>query len=299
MASDWTLMQSFLRVAEAGSLSAAARRMGISQPTVGRQIAALEKQCGQRLFLRGARGLSLTPAGARLRDAAAAMDQAAEAALRALAAGDEQLSGSVRISATEGLGIHWLTGVLPGFAERQPRIDIELAIDNLAVNLARRDADIALRLFRPEQKRLKATRAAKLSLGLYASRHYVARAGLPQSADELPRHEFVGFDENMSQFGQAEWLSRLAGGGRMRLRANTLMAQHQAVREGLGIGVLSCFLADADRELVRLLPGAEASVEIWLVVHDDLKDVPRIRVTHDYLLERLRADVSRFAGRPR
>lgn len=296
MDTNWTLLQTFLQVAEAGSFSRAAQRLSLSQPTVGRHIAALEEESGQRLFLRGARGLSLTPAGARLAEAAAAMDQAAAQALRALAVGDAELAGAVRVSATEGLGIHWLTRTIPPLHQRYPGIDIELMVDNFAVNLGRRDADIALRLFRPSQKRLSATRAALLGLALYAARDYISRRGLPDSKDQLPRHHIVGLDESLSQLPSAEWLAAQVGEARYTFRANTLIAQYQAIKAGCGIGMLPCFLAQGDRTFVPILPELNFTTDIWLVVHDDLKDVPRIRATHDFLLERLHAEANHLAG---
>ncbi|MCW5729714.1 MAG: LysR family transcriptional regulator [Alphaproteobacteria bacterium] len=295
---DWSLLQVFLVVAEQGSLSGAARRLGASQPTIGRQIAALERACGLKLFLRQPRGLELTPAGQSLREAALMMDEAAQAVSRRIAEGSRDLRGEVRVSATEGLGVHWLGRRLGQIRGRLPGIDLSLVIDNFAVDLARREADIALRLFRPAQKQLNAERVARLGIGIYAARSYARLRPLPAAPDRLSDHHLVGFDPAMQHLPQARWLQDVGRGGRVVYRANSMLAQHEAVRQGLGLGALSCFLADQDAELVRVLPDLTLSGDIWLVVHEDLLAVPRVRALHELLSELLRADARALAGSP-
>jgi len=294
---DWTLLRAFHAVAETGSLSGAAKRLRVSQPTIGRQIAALEREFNSRLFVRHSRGLELTAAGASIRAAAAQMEEAATAIDRRVTGLDMTPAGSVRLSTTEGLGIHWLPPHLAAFRDRHPNIAVELVVDNFAVNLARRDADIALRLIRPQQPDLIGRKVARLRLGLYAARSYLARRRPPAQADELRQHDLVGFEGNLAAIGQAVWFGAAIGDARVAFRSNSLLAQFEAVRAGIGIGVLSSYMAEPDPALARVLPGlAPPDIDIWLVVHSDLKRNPRIRLLYDFLADRIRDHRGELAG---
>lgn len=295
---DWAALRDFLAVAECGSLSAAARRLGVSQPTLTRRMAALQEALRAELFRRGGRGLELTETGEAILAPARQMASEAQAIELAASGRDRELAGTVRITATEGLAVEWLTPALATFRERHPRIDLEILVRNTALNVLRREADVAIRLGRPQQAELVARRVAELALGLYASRSYLASAEALRTPADLALHRGVAFDGADLYTGVGSWLEKGLGPARIVYRANTLAAQRAAIRAGFGIGGQSCFIAGRDPELVRVLPEIEARVEIWLVTHPGLRRSARIRAVFDFLAERLAAAGPQLAGEP-
>ncbi|MGH0033149.1 MAG: LysR family transcriptional regulator [Myxococcota bacterium] len=293
---NWSALKDFLAVAESGSLSEAARRLGVSQPTLTRRMAALEDSLRAEIFRRSPRGLALTEVGEALLGPARQMEEGAQAAELAVSGRDLTLEGLVRITATEGLAVSWLTPQLADFRRQQPHIDVELIVRNTALNVLRREADIALRLGRPQQAELVAKRICDLKLGLYASRAYIDEMGRPESPADLVNHRGVAFDEGDVYTGAGGFLEKALGGAHVVYRANTLGAQLAAIRAGLGVGGQSCFIADRDPELVRVIPETVVNFEIWLVTHPGLRRSARIRAMYDFLAERLAASAPLFAG---
>jgi DNA-binding transcriptional LysR family regulator len=293
---NWSFLKDFLAVGASGSLSQAARRLGVSQPTLTRRMAALEEALHAELFRRSPRGLELTEAGEALLPPAREMEEAAKAAELAVSGRDLSLSGLVRITATEGLALEWLTPALARFREEQPQIDVEIIVRNTALNVLRREADIAIRLGRPSQAELVARRTGDLLLGLYASHEYIEAHGVPEASDDLTSHRGVAFDEADVFTGAGGFMERVLGGARIVYRANTLGAQRAAIRAGFGIGGQACFIADRDPNLVRVLPGTEVRFEIWLVTHPGLRRSARIRAVYDFLSEQLAASAALLAG---
>lgn len=283
---DWTSLRDFLAVAEAGSLSAAAKGLRVSQPTVSRRIAALEGDLDARLFNRTARGLELTEAGEKILSHARRMNQEAQAVARAATGIDSGLEGTVRFSMTEGIGVEWLTGELAEFRRAYPGIRIEVLIDNAAANLLRREADIAVRLFRPEQANLIARKVGLHAIGLFAAKDYLAKRGTPARIEDLAAHDFIGFDEAYLQMSQARWLAKHVPADRVIYSSNSLLGQLAATRAGLGIGAHSCLIGNRDASLSRVLPEIEAArQEVWLVTHSDLRRSARIRAAFDYFVD--------------
>ena len=293
---NWSTMKDFLAVAECGSLSEAARRLGVSQPTLTRRMAALEDSLRAELFRRSPRGLILTEAGEALLAPARQMQEGAQAAELAVTGRDLTLEGLVRITATEGLAVAWLTPTLADFRREHPGIDVEVIVRNTALNVLRREADIALRLGRPQQAELVAKRICDLTLGLYASRAYLDEMGTPKTPEDLSAHRGVAFDEGDVYTGAGGFLEKALDGAHVVYRANTLGAQLAAIRAGLGVGGQTCFIADRDPDLVRVIPEREIRFEIWLVTHPGLRRSARIRATYDFLAERLRQAAPLFAG---
>lgn len=293
---NWSSMKDFLAVAECGSLSEAARRLGVSQPTLTRRMAALEDSLKAELFRRSPRGLVLTDAGEALLAPARQMEEGAQAAELAVTGRDTNLEGLVRITATEGLALAWLTPTLADFRHEHPGIDIEVIVRNTALNVLRREADIALRLGRPQQAELVAKRICDLTLGLYASRAYLEEMGRPETPADLASHRGVAFDEGDVYTGAGSFLEKSLGDAHVVYRANTLGAQLAAIRAGLGIGGQTCFIAERDPDLVRVIPETVVRFEIWLVTHPGLRRSARIRATYDFLAERLKQAAPMFAG---
>lgn len=293
---EWTALRDFLAVAEAGSLSAAARRLGVSQPTLTRRMAALEERLGAELFLRTPRGLELTDAGEAILEPARHMEQEARAVEVAVTGRDRALAGPVRITATEGLAIDWLTPELAVFQRSHPEIEIQFLIRNTNVNLLEREADIAVRLGRPRQVDLVARRVGDLAYGLYASRAYLDERGRPQNDDDLRQHQAVVFDELLKHAQLGSWLERSLGPARIVFRANSLQAQLAAMRAGYGIGAQAPFIASRRAELERVLPDRSLLLDIWLVTHPGLRRSARMRAVYDFLIERFEVARCALAG---
>jgi DNA-binding transcriptional LysR family regulator len=285
---DWTLIRSFLAVLRSGSLSAAARRLRLAQPTLGRHIAALEADLGQALFTRAPAGLVPTAAARAMRPMAEAMEQAAAALLRAAEGADDPARGTVRITASEIMGALVLPPILAVLQARHPGLVLELVLDNRAGDLLRRDADIAVRMFRPKQEALLARRLGAVGLGLYAHRDYLARCGAPATVAELGRFHLIGFDRDDAS------VRAVAGGvlpverGMFRVRSDSDLAQVAMLRAGLGIGAIQHILAGGMPELVPVLAGeVRFGLELWVAMHEDQRGNAAVRAAFEVLGEGL------------
>lgn len=281
---NWDLVRAFVSVAQKGSLSAAARELGLSQPTLSRQIQALEKDTQLQLFQRSTQGLLLTEAGQRLLAAAEDMSAAADLFQRQVSGLSEYLQGTVRVSANEIVGLYLLPPALAAFREQNPGIQVELLISNSASSLNRREADIALRMFRPHQTTLKARRLPDLKLGFYAHRRYLEQRGIPQDLTELQAHSLIGFDQDMQFVEAAEILGYALRAEDFDLRCDQMPAQIQLARAGAGILVTHVELARHWPELQPLLTEVPLpALEFWIVSHVDTQYSARIRTLSQFL----------------
>lgn len=294
---DWGWLRDFAVVAEEGSLSAASRRLGLSQPTLTRRMSALEERLGSEVLRRGSRGVELTEVGEAILPAVRRMREEVREVDRTATGRDAALSGTVRVSATEGIANHWCTPVLRDFQLAHPEIRIEMDVRNRNANLLRREADVAVRMGRPRQPELVARRVGTLGLGLFASSAYLERAGRPGCADDLVDHACVAFDESMLDTATGRWFEEVVAGGRIVFRATSLLTQLEAVRSGWGIGVASIFIGRSFPDLERVVDPVSLSIDVWLVTHPGLRRSARIRAVFDFLRERFEADGERLAGR--
>ncbi len=284
----WDLHRSFLSVLRQGSLSAAARELELTQPTLGRHIAELEKSLGVPLFVRSQSGLAPTEAALALRPHAEAMAAAAAAMLRAASGAADEPHGSIRITASEIIGVEVLPPILAAFREAHPRIVIELSLSNLNQDLSRRDADIAVRMARPTQSALVARRLGEIGISLYAHKDYLARHGTPRRLEDLAHHALIGFDSDASSVRAFRQSGLPITRDLFALRSDSDHAQLAALRAGFGVGGTQDAIAARTPELVRLLPGAfHTALEMWLVMHEDLRTSRRVRLLYDHLAEAL------------
>jgi DNA-binding transcriptional LysR family regulator len=283
----WDHWRSFLAVMDEGSLSGAARALGLTQPTLGRHVAQMEASLAAALFLRTPSGLIATDLARTLVPQARVM-AAAEAALRRAASGGQGAdSGTVRLAASEVVGAEVLPPLLAAFAQDHPAIAIELVLNNRNEDLLHHDADIAVRMQRPTQAALLARRLGPVPLGLYAHRSYAARRGLPDSLPALTDHILIG---PCSGHG----LAGLTLGGRpvtpalFTHRTDNDLAQLALLRAGLGIGICQDGVAARDPALLQVLPGlVRIALDAWLAMHEDLRASRRVRLLHDHLAQGL------------
>jgi len=283
---SWDDLQYLMEAVSHGSLSAGARALGVDHATIGRRIRRLEKTLGRAVIDRQRPGLALTAFGEaalaeaeRMRDAAATVARLAEAR--------PKLAGPVRITTTGMFATAYLTPVLAAFRKLQPLIEIELIVDERSLSLARREADIALRLARPKDSSLVTRRVATIGYGVYATPAYLKRA----KKDGLA---FVGFEESPPDLPEVAWLRQAAGDRPMAFRSNYRMAQIEAVRAGLGVSVLPHYAAKGLTQVKLDSMPEKMTRELWLLVHRDLKDAPRFRAVIDFLVERTARDRGLF-----
>ena len=287
---EWELYRSLLGVLREGSLSGAARALGIAQPTVGRHVAALEAALGLALFTRSQTGLIPTEAALALRGHAQAMESTAAALERVAASYGDGVRGVVRVTASEVIGIEVLPAVVAALRARHPDLKVELVLSNSVQDLLQREADVAVRMTAPRQDQLVARRVGAIELSLHASAAYLQRHGTPATLDELGGHTLIGYDRP-PPFARAA-LRRWPWFGRehIALRTDSEVAQLALIRTGAGIGICQAALARRTPGLVRLLPEAFAlPLDTWVTMHEDLRDSPRCRVTFDALAEALGA----------
>ena len=283
---DWHLLPVFMAIAEHGSLLAAARHLGLSQPTVGRQLAELERQWGAVLFERTGRGLQATASAHELMPHARRMAEEAAALERTLAQSHTQVAGTVRISASQPVACVLLPPVLAHLQTALPDIQIELVSSNAVSNLLEREADIALRMVQPNQESLVAKRIAQVRMTPCASSTYLQRHGLPRSLADMAQHRLIGLDQ------QTDMLDGFTASGwpvtreRFAFRTDDFVAYSQAVAAGIGIGFMARYLAASLPQVHIILPEMPMpSLPVWLTVHREIRTSPRIRAVYDALAQ--------------
>jgi len=285
---DWNRARAFLVTAEEGSLSAAARALGTTQPTLGRQVTALETELGVVLFERGGRGLELTPSGLDLLEHVRAMGDAASSFSLTASGQSTSIEGSICITATEVMAAFVLPPILGRLRQLEPGIEIELIASNSTSDLKRREADIAVRVFRPTQSDLIARKVCDTSMRLYAASSYLRRIGNPTSPEDFSDADFLGINrrnlliETLNERGFA-----------LTLRNFPVITEHhlvqwELIKHGLGIGFMTEDVGDAEPMVERVLPRLDPFlVDVWLVAHRELKTSRRVRMVFDFLVSEL------------
>jgi DNA-binding transcriptional LysR family regulator len=287
---SWDHIRTFSEVAKQGSLLAASRHLGLTQPTVGRHIDLLEEGLGFKLFVRGREGMRLTEKGADLVATADEMLGTAADFERVASGLEEQIEGTIRISANEILGALLLPGLMADFMADNPMIEVEIDVSNEATNLLQRDADIAIRMFRPTQNDLVARKIRNLPLGLFAHESYLERRSVPQTVEDLNQHVLVGLDRNPSLIAAFGAVGLRLAPSEFQFRCDSLISGISAVRAGIGIGPLHVGMASLWPGVVPVLPDLPVpALELWLACHADVRHNKRIRMVMDCLAEKLKA----------
>lgn len=286
----WDLYRTFLAVLDHGSLSAAARELGLTQPTVGRHVDALEQAIGAQLFTRSQSGLLPTEVARELRPYAASLAATSASLLRAASSTRDAVAGTVRISASEVVAVEVLPPILAALQDRHPALVIELSASDTVEDLLHREADLAVRMVEPAQAALVVRRIGAIPVGLFAHRRYLARHGTPRSTAELAAHRIISYDRQTAFVRAMAARYPIFRELAVAFRADNNLAQLAAIRAGAGIGACQVGIAARDPDLVRVLPRAfEAPLGTWVAMHENLKTSPRCRVTFDALVDGLTA----------
>jgi DNA-binding transcriptional LysR family regulator len=285
---DWSHVRSFLAVYGEGSLSGAARKLGLTQPTLGRQIAELEKDLGVALFIRSQRGLMPTDAARDVARHAEAMSAASSAMIRAASGSESDMAGTIRITASEVIGAEVLPPLLASFRKLAPHVTIELLLSNRVADLLTGEADIAVRMLRPGQQAIVARHVGDVGLGLYAHQRYLETAPKLTTPRALfSEHALIGFDREAPVLPDLSENLTLAR-DMFALRTDNDLAQLAAIRAGCGIGMIQHGIARRSQELVPVSPDQiGARLEIWLALHEDLRTSRRLRLMMEHLLDGL------------
>jgi DNA-binding transcriptional LysR family regulator len=288
---NWDLLQSFLSVARAGRLTVAARRLGVDHSTLSRRLVTLETALGAKLFDRSLSGYSLTQQGEDLLARAESMESTALAIQSEVGQARSQVSGTVRIGAPDGFGTAFLAPVIHELTAAQPALQIELVPTPSGFSLSKREADIAISLARPAEGRLHVRKLTDYRLGLYAA----AAGPIVGSIEEAAKRPFISYIDDLLYTPELDYVPPALKIVEPRLRFSNLLAQHAACAAGAGLCILPCFLADPDARLARILADQiNLTRSFWMIVHSDMRDLARIRVTGDFIADAAHKAVARF-----
>lgn len=279
---SWDDFRLVRAIAETGSLSGAGDLLGLNHSTVFRRLNALEQDAGARIFERARTGYAPTPAGEEMVNIANRMFEDITDFERKVAGQDLKPSGELRVTTNDSLVAHLLTPVFGAFARAYPDIVLDIVIDNRALNLSKRDADVAIRATSEPPETLVGRRIAAISWAIYGQ----PSAGGPPaaSAADLADRPWIGFGDALAGIGPARWLSRTLPSARIIYRLNTVLGLSQAVEAGLGLGLLPCFIGDRTPGIVRVLPEPmEFETSLWLLTHPDLRNAARVRTFLDFM----------------
>jgi DNA-binding transcriptional LysR family regulator len=294
---DWDNLKAFLAVARTGRLTSAAARLGADHTTISRRIGALETALRASLFNRSPTGYSLTVQGEQLMATAEAMESLSFTAQESVGETDLSISGAVRIGAPEGFGSYFLAPRLGKLCDRHPELELQLVAITGAFSLSKREADIAIALSPPREGRLLARKLSDYRLGLYASNEYLAASEPIRTRDDLLRHRHIGYIEDLLHAEELDYLRQGETRVEARIKSSNLIAQLRATIAGAGICVLPHFIARAKRSLAPVLPDLiELTRTFWLITHADLRNLARIRVTTDFIVEEVKAAREGFLG---
>lgn len=285
---DWNDYHAFILVAQTGQIARAAKKMGVDATTVSRRLRKLETQTGTRLFEQTREGQSLTDAGEKLLGAIEIMAEAADkvSVERSALTGP---SGNLRISVAEGFGSWFLTRHIPEFIQKYPNLSLDLVASSGFLSPSKREADIAVVLSRPNAGHVIAQKLASYALRLYASKAYLDARGTPQTPDDLAQeHQLIGYIRDLLYAPELNYLDEIRQDLAPVIRSSSINAQHRLIAAGTGMGVLPCFIGDADAGLIPVLPQIIIRRSFWLVTHKDNQSLERVKAGKEWLLKIVR-----------
>ena len=285
---DWNRARAFLVTAEEGSLSAAARALGMTQPTLSRQVDALEEELSLVLFERVGRGLVLTPSGLELLEHVRGMGEAASRVSRAASGQSQSIEGSICIAASKAYSAYVLPPIIAKLRQAYPGITVEIAASDTTSDLLRREADIAIRHVASSQPDLIAKKIRDDEAHFYATPEYLAKIGNPQTLADLTNADFLAFSDNRPLVQMLDMMGLTLTEKNFPVVCNSHIAQWQLVKQGVGIGGITKDIGDAEPLVRRILPDMEPIiVPMWLVTHRELNKSKRVRTVFDFLAAEL------------
>ena len=282
---NWDDVRIFLAVARTGQILAASKRLGLNHATLSRRLTSLEEALKTRLFIRRTNGCELTAEGAVFLASAERMETEMLAAQANLGHTDTAIAGTVRVGAPDGFGVSFLAPRMGRLIERHPALKIQLVPVPRSFSLSQREADIAITLERPEQGRLVSSKLTDYTLGLYASRDYLAQRGKPEDVDALKAHPRIGYVEDLIFTASLNFSGEVMRSWDAGFEISTAIGQTEAVRSGAGIGILHDYIARQYQELVRILPQVSIRRAYWTTYHESARDLVRVRSVIDFLQE--------------
>jgi len=291
---NWDDIRIFLSVARTGQILAAARRLALNHATVARRLTALEESIGTRLFDRSTSGCVLTDAGTRFFDRAERIEAETLAAEADLGGETTGITGTVRIGAPDGFGVAYLAPRLGELTARHPGLTVQLVPVPRSFSLSRREADIAVTIDRPDTGRLVAGKLVDYTLGLYASKPYLSRHGMPTSPDDLGAHDLIGYVEDLLYSPSLNYGAEIAKDWTARFEIASALGQTEAVRGGAGIGILHDFIARDDNALVAVLPELKLKRAYWMVTHESSRPLRHVAAVQDFLRDQVARDRAIF-----
>ncbi|KKB10982.1 LysR family transcriptional regulator [Devosia geojensis] len=292
---NWDDARIFLAIARSGQILGASRALGLNHATVARRLDALEAALGARLLARTTHGSELTAEGERFLAHAERVESEMLAAGEAAGTQNAAVAGTVRVGAPDGFGVAFLAPRIGELIERHPGLVIELVPVPRTFSLSRREADIAVTLERPREGRLIARKLTDYTLGLYASRGYLARQGSPAALEDLAAHRLVGYVEDLLYAASLDYTAEFLKAWRSSIAVSSAMGQTEAVRAGAGIGILHAFMARRDPDLVPVLPQHTLTRSYWTVIHEDLRAIRRVALVSEFLAEIVARDRAIFS----
>ena len=291
---NWDDVRIFLAVARAGQILGAARRLELNHATVSRRIAALEKSLGAKLFRRLTTGSELTAEGQRFLAVAERIEADMIAARADIAGESDEVAGTVRIGAPDGFGVAFLAPRLGVLTERHPQLAIQLVPVPRSFSLSRREADIAITVERPTEGRLVAAKLVDYTLGLYASRAYAARHGLPATLGELKRHRLIGYVADLLISLSLDYGPEIMPDWQASFAVSSALGQLEAVRSGAGIGILHTFIARSHDDLVPVPVAPPIRRAYWLVYHETVRPLRRVQAVSSFIAAAVEAERASF-----
>lgn len=292
---NWDDLRIVLAIAEHGTLSGAAAHLRISHPTLSRRLRQVERRLGTRLFERTPSSLRLTAAGEDMRQLALRLREDIAALERRIGGRDAGPGGPIRLTAPDAVSEYLLPGILAEVCREHAELTIDLVVSNEVLSLAQRSADIALRITDSPAESLRGRRVGAVAMAIYAARNLP----VPETLGSFTGIPWVGFDAALACSGPGTWVARNIPESDIRFRANTLLGAAQAVRSGIGCGLLPCFVGGSIPDLVRIgAPLPDLSLPLWLLVHPEMARLPRIRRACDALAAKLREAAPLLTGTP-
>jgi DNA-binding transcriptional LysR family regulator len=291
----WNDLQDFVAIARAGQLSRAASGLGVDPTTMGRRLRRLEKILGQTLFEKTREGQVLTEAGERLLGHAEAMQRAADQ-IDERPGNPSELTGLLRVSVSEGFGAWFVAEHLGEFVAQHPALVVDLVASSGFLSPSKRETDIAILLARPRVGPVVSAKLSDYALRLYASRTYLDRQGTPASVAQLREHRLIGYIPDLLYAPELRYLNEIDDALAPSVRSSSILAQHRLIASGVGLGVLPCFIGDADPALARLLPEMRIQRSFWMVTHQDTRQLQRVRAFKDWLTALVQEHRARLSG---